>query len=110
MGAARAARYAAVVPERAPGPFAFLSRRRLLKLGLGGGGALIAGGAGAWAWLRGGAPEVRGLRVLEPYEHRTLAAIVETLCPPGSFEGVDVAALDLPRVFDEYLAGEPAAN
>lgn len=96
--------------ESTRAPLRLFSRRRLLKLGLGAGGALLASGAGAWAWLRGGAPHVPGLRVLEPYEHRTLAAIVEVLFPAGSIEGVDVAALALPRLFDAFLEGEPEQN
>lgn len=102
--------FSGVTSEQRAAPFAFLSRRRFLKLGLGAGTALLASGAGAWSWLRGGAPDVLGLSVLEPYEHRTLVAIVEVLFPPGSFDGVDVRALELPRLFDTFLEGEPAQN
>lgn len=98
------------VADRSPSPFAFLSRRRWLKLGLGAGGLALGGAGGLLAFVRGGAPDVRGLLVLEPYEHRTLASLVDAVFPPGSLGDVDVRALDLPRLVDGYLAGEPPAN
>ena len=89
--------------------FGFLSRRRLLKLGLGA-GALLVGGAGGLLALRGSAPEVEGLRVLGAQEHRTLAHLARTHLPPGGAfpEGADEAGLA--RAFDGWLADEPAAN
>src|ERR1035437_1822852 len=50
--------------------FSILSRRRLLKLGLGAGGALLMGGGGLLA-LRGSAPPVTGLRILTEQQYRT---------------------------------------
>ena len=95
----------------APGPFAFLSRRRWLKVALGAGGALLAGGGGLWYWIRGSAPHVEGLHVLADHEHRTLSALVEALFGARGEGGpIDVAALDLPRAFDDFLVGEPDKN
>jgi len=89
------------------GPFAFISRRRWLKVALGAGGALLGGAGGLWYWIRGSAPHVEGLAVLADHEHRTLRALFS-----GPREGgpIDVAALDLPRAFDAFLRGEPEKN
>ena len=51
--------------------FSVLSRRRLLKFGLGAGGAVVLGGGGLCT-LRGAAPAVDGLRTLSAREDRTL--------------------------------------
>ncbi len=84
-----------------------VTRRSLLRGGLITTGALATGGASACLWLRGCAPEVAGLRVLDAHHYATLERLVDTLFSPGASFGVDVAALDLPRAFDGYLADEP---
>jgi hypothetical protein len=92
------------------GLFSFLSRRRFLKVSLIAGGAILgAGGAGLLA-LRGRAPKVDGLRVLDAHEYRTLQSLVEVMLPKTEAIPIDVAAMDLPRAFDAFLADEPEPN
>lgn len=92
------------------GLFSFLSRRRFLKAGLVAGGAILgAGGAGLLA-LRGSAPNVEGLRVLDDHEYKTLKSLVEVMLPETNAIPVDSASMDLPRAFDGFLANEPAHN
>lgn len=79
----------------------------MLKAGLISAGALIVGGAGAAAWLRGCAAPVDALRAIDAHQYRTLERLVEVLFTPDAACGVDIAALDLPRAFDVYLADEP---
>lgn len=95
------------------GPFGFLSRRRFLKLGLLGGGAMLtAGGVGVGSLfaLRGTAPEIEGLAILSAHEYRTLLNLARTHLPPGGAfdEGADDA--ELARAFDGFLADEPKEN
>lgn len=92
------------------GPFAFLSRRRLLRAGLGCGGALLAGAGGAWYWALGGAPAVEGLERLSAHHHRTLRQLTRVMFPATAYPGLDLDALDLPGAFDAFLAGEPEQN
>ena len=93
-------------PER-QGLFSFLSRRRFLKLGLVAGGTILgAGGAGVLA-LRGRAPRVEGLQVLDAHEYRTLESLVAVMLPQTDAIPIDAAPMDLPRVFDGFLADEP---
>jgi len=92
--------------KRSGGPFAAISRRRWLKLGLGAIGGLIGLGAGGLAWVRGCAPSVSGLRVLDDHEHQTLRHLVVVLFGARIY-GQDVAAMDLPRAFDGFLADSP---
>lgn len=87
-----------------------LPRRRWLRLALGAGGALAAGVGSLGWWLRWSAPPVGGLHVIAAHEHRTLAALVEVLFPPGSLGDLDVHALELPRQIDAFLRDEPAPN
>ncbi len=93
-------------------PFAFISRRTLLKLGLGAGGALlVAGGsvAGLLA-LRGEAPTVEGLGLLTAHEYRTAAALARTHIPRGGAFELGAEDVDLARAFDTFLQGEPPKN
>jgi hypothetical protein len=87
----------------ADGPFPLLSRRRLLKFSLGAGGLVAAGVGGLFA-LRGSAPEVTGLKVLNPQEYRTFASLAAAAFPEGE---VPSSSLDLARAFDGYLSDEP---
>lgn len=96
--------------QKGSGPFAFLSRRRWMRLGLGAGGVLLAATGGGLAWFRGCPPDVEGLKVLDDHEHLVLTGLVEVLFPSGGAVKVDVASLELPRAFDEFLAGEPEQN
>lgn len=92
------------------GLFSFLSRRRFLKLGLVAGGTILgAGGAGILA-LRGRAPGVEGLRVLDAHEYRTLESLVAVMLPQTDAIPIDAAPMDLPRAFDGFLADEPEHN
>jgi hypothetical protein len=86
-------------------PFSMLTRRRALKVGLAAASILIVGGGGLLA-LRGGAPAVTGLRVLDAHGYRTLIALARTHLPHGgAFEpGAEDLELDLARAFDAYLA------
>jgi hypothetical protein len=91
-------------PPPRSGPFAFISRRRWLKLALTGGVVLTGGGAGLLA-LRGRAPKVEGLRVLSAHEFRTFLALAETHLPSGP-EGPGADA-QLVRALDAFIAHEP---
>ncbi len=63
------------------GLFSFLSRRRFLKLSLVAGGTILGvGGAGVLA-LRGRAPKVEGLQVLDAHEYQTLQSLVVVMLP-----------------------------
>ena len=89
------------------GLFSFLSRRRFLKVSLVAGGAVLGVGGGGLLALRGSAPKVDGLRVLDAHEYKTLQNLVEVMLPKTEAIPVDVAAMDLPRAFDAFLADEP---
>lgn len=87
-----------------------MSRRRFLKAGLLAGGTLLgAGGVGLVA-LRGRAPTVDGLWILDAHAHQTLASLVAVMFPRCEEMPVDVEGLGLPRLFDGFLADEPAHN
>ena len=90
------------------GLFSFLSRRRFLKISLVAGGAILGVGGGGLLALRGRAPSVDGLRVLDAHEYRTLRSLVEVMLPKTDAIPVDAAPMDLPRAFDDFLADEPA--
>jgi hypothetical protein len=92
------------------GLFSFLSRRRFLKVSLVAGGAVLGLGGGGLLALRGRAPKVAGLRVLDAHEYRTLQSLVEVMLPRTDAIPVDAASMDLPRAFDAFLADEPEHN
>ena len=92
------------------GLFSFLSRRRFLKVSLVAGGAVLGLGGGGLLALRGRAPEVDGLRVLDAHEYRTLQSLVEVMLPKSHAIPIDPAPMDLPRAFDGFLADEPKQN
>lgn len=92
------------------GLFSFLSRRRFLKVSLVAGGAILGAGGGGLLALRGKAPGVEGLRVLDAHEYRTLQSLVEVMLPKTNAIPVDTASMDLPRAFDTFLADEPRQN
>ncbi len=98
--------------EEQPGAasFAFVSRRRFLKASLGAGGVLLGGMTGGVLWLRGSAPSVSGLRILDDHQYRTLQSLVDVMFPPNPALQVDTITLDLPRAFDNFLADEPEHN
>ena len=89
--------------------FAFLTRRKMLKLGLAGAGALAVGGLGLRAVL-GPAPRIADLQVLSAYGYRTLDTLAKTLFPIGGAFELGAGQFDLAREYDGYLAGEPAPN
>ncbi len=88
------------------GPFSFVTRRRVLGLGLGG-VALTLGGFGALNWLRGSAPSVPGLRCLSPHAFQTLQHMARTHLPAGGVFAMDADSAALAQAFDTYLADEP---
>lgn len=92
------------------GLFSFLSRRRFLKVSLVAGGAVLGVGGGGLFMLRGRAPNVEGLQVLDAHEYQTLESLVEIMFPRTEAIPIDVDAMDLPRAFDVFLAGEPKHN
>ncbi len=81
-----------------------------MKLTLGAGGALLGSGVGGFLLLRGSAPSVDGLSVLDDHEHQTLTKLAEAIFPPHEDFEMDLADLELARAFDEFLAGEPEEN
>lgn len=89
--------------------FHFLSRRRLLQLGVGGIGLTVAAGGGLLG-LRGCAPPVSELRVLSAQEYRTLRAIARAHIPRGGGFASGAEDFDLARRFDAFLADEPPEN
>jgi hypothetical protein len=91
------------------GLFSFLSRRRFLKVGLGGAGVVLAGGGGVLG-LRGCAPDVQGLRILSNQHYRTLLNLARTHLPHGGPFDVGAEDVDLARAFDNFLADEPQRN
>jgi len=92
------------------GLFSFLSRRRFLKLSLVAGGAILGVGGGGLLALRGRAPKVDGLRVLDAHEYRTLESLVEVMLPNTDTIPIDAASMDLPRKFDDFLSNEPVQS
>lgn len=92
------------------GLFSFLSRRRFLKAGLVAGGAILGIGGGGLLALRGRAPSVKGLQVLDAHEYRTLRSLVEVMLPKTDAIPIDPDSMDLPRAFDAFLADEPKHN
>ncbi len=96
-------------PEQ-EGLFSFLSRRRFLKVSLVAGGAILGVGGGGLLALRGRAPKVEGLRVLDAHEYRTLQSLVAVMLPKTNGIPIDAAPMDLPRAFDGFLADEPEHN
>lgn len=92
------------------GLFSFLSRRRFLKASLVAGGAILGIGGGGLLALRGRAPSVSGLRVLDDHEYQTLRSLVEVMLPKTDAIPLDATSMDLPRAFDEFLSNEPDHN
>ncbi len=90
--------------------FPRITRRTLLKFSLAGAGSLVIVGAGGFLGIRGRAPSVSGLRVLNRYHYRTFTAIAETLIPHGGAFPLGASDFDLARTFDGYLADEPPQN
>ena len=60
--------------------------------------------------MRGRAPKVDGLHVLDAHEYRTLQSLVEVMLPKTSAIPLDPESMDLPRAFDAFLADEPEHN
>jgi hypothetical protein len=89
--------------------FSILSRRRVLKVLLGAGGAVAAGAGGLFA-LRGSAPAVDGLSILTAHEFRTLKALAQAVIPQGGAFAFGADDVDLARAFDGFLATEPPWN
>lgn len=87
--------------------FSPLTRRRFLKISLGGLG-LLGGSALGLAYWRGSVEPVSGLRCLSEREYWTVAAAAEAHIPRGGAFEAGAADLDLARIFDGYLADEPA--
>ncbi len=87
--------------------FQALSRRRFFRVTLGVGVSVGAATGGLLA-MRGGAPDVAGLRVLSAHAYRTLEALATALFPPGGPIPQGAAGMDLARAFDGFLADEPA--
>jgi len=92
------------------GLFSFLSRRRFLKVSLVAGGAVLGVAGGGFLALRGWAPKVDGLRLLDAHEYRTLQSLVEVMLPKTDAIPIDAVPMDLPRAFDDFLADEPEHN
>lgn len=88
--------------------FSFLRRRTFLKLGLAGIAGLGAAGGGLVA-MRGSAPAVSGLGVLDAHRFRTLLAIAQAQLPLEAAGGATDAER-LARLFDGFLQGEHEEN
>ncbi len=83
------------------------SRRRFVVAALAGVGAAGAAGGGLLA-LRGAAPPVEGLKVLSGQAYRTFSAIAAAHLPAGGAFAAGAAEFELARLFDGYLADQPA--
>lgn len=82
---------------------ATLSRRRLLRLGLGA-GVVVAGAAGLGAWgLLRHHPPAAGLKVLSDSEASVAVAVADAYFPPGNPFGRAAVDLDVVGVLDAYL-------
>ncbi len=90
-------------------PLAFVTRRRVLQLGLGAGALALLGGGGL-LWLRGAAPAIHDLKCLSPQQFRTLAAMARTHIPAGGPFAIGADEAELARAFDRYLADEPPGH
>ncbi len=86
-------------------PFAFLTRRRVLRLA-GGGAAAVALASGSLLTLRGCAPRIDGLKQLSNQGYRTMASIARTQLPVGGAFAYGADDADLARGFDLYLVDE----
>lgn len=95
------------------GFFRAVTRRRALRWGLGGLGAvtgLVGLGGGFLLSLRGCAPDVEDLHVLGDHQYRTLTQLAQTLLPSGGAFEMGAADVDIARAFDTFLLDEPAQN
>jgi hypothetical protein len=81
-----------------------LTRRRLLKAGLGFGALALVAGGGA-RWLVSDRPTSVGRKALSSREERVVAAIAEAHFPPGNPLGVSVLDVDVVSGADAYIAG-----
>lgn len=83
-----------------------LTRRRLLKLGFGLGGAAVVVGSGAAyvLWPRAPAP---GRKLLSEGEARLVAALADAYLPPGNAFGVAGSDVEIAAGVDQYLAALP---
>jgi len=89
-------------------PLACLSRRKFLYAALGVGSSLTATGVVGGLWVRGPVPSVAGLRVLSAFEFRVVSDIVSATFPAAGPIPLDARELELPRVFDGFVADLPA--
>lgn len=81
-----------------------LTRRRLLKVGVGFGALAIAAGGGAF-WLVSDRPAAAGREALSAREAAVVYAIGEAHFPPGNPLGVSVADVDVVSGADAFVAG-----
>lgn len=85
------------------------TRRRFLQIS--GTLAVLAGVPSAVLLaLRGAAPPVDGLRVLGDQHYRTFNTMAATHIPRGGAFALGAADFDLARLFDGYLADQPASD
>ena len=81
-----------------------LTRRRLLRLGLGG-GVVVAVGAGALGWdLLRTQPLRAGLSVLSDDEARVAIGVADAYFPPGNPFGRAAVDVDVAGVLDAYMS------
>ncbi len=86
-----------------------MNRRWFLRLGLGGAGLLVAGGAGLLG-LRGCEPDAGPLKILTPRELRTFEAVAGAIIPRGGPYSQGAADAGIGVAFDAFLADEPPEN
>jgi choline dehydrogenase-like flavoprotein len=101
---ASAGRHGGDQPTNPAHPRAILSRRRLLKLGLGVGVVAGAAGLAAWSLLRH-RPAATGRAVLSTDEVDVVVALAETYFPRGTSLGASAFDVDVAAVVDGYVAG-----
>ena len=88
-------------------PFSFLTRRRVLTMGLGSAGAL---GVAVAVRNRSTLPGYAGLSALDPRRFHTLTLLALTHLPVAGSYPISATEMDIARKMDGFLADETTQN